>query len=136
MIGATSFSETLRAVVETAMPGVVVRHHVDGSDLNPGGPHVVVTVTAEQERVPGNHTWELEVAVELHANAYATKGEEHRRQFQTLCAILSNPQLAKELNEVAEDFYLYRLALQGIDEPQVHDNSFIQTAHFRALVQF
>ena len=36
----------------------------------------------------------------------------------------------------SDNLYLYRIALLAVDEPQVQDESFIQSARYRVTIQF
>ncbi len=136
MIESITFPEDLRAKLADALPEMDIRHHVDNGDVDTARPYTVLTVTAEQELVRGNHTWEMSIVLELHAHAYDTPGDKQQQAFRQLCAVLRSPHLVVDLNENATDYYLYCLSLQGADEPIVQDKSFIQTVRCRAVIQY
>ena len=136
MTATPSFCNALRAYLTEALPSLPVLPSVSTGEVNPAAPYAVLTATAEQELVRGNHTWELGITLELHANAHETGSGEQQALFHSLCAAVQNPTLADRLNEAAEDFYLYSFSLQGVDEPLVQDNTFIQAARCRAVIQF
>ncbi len=131
-----SFLAAVRAALAEAMPGLDVRPHISTDEVNRAAPYVVLTATAEQELVRGNHTWELDLAVELHANAYELPGAEQQQLFRTLCSTFNKPQFTETLNTTATDFYLYSLRLQAIDEPRQEDKSHIQAARLRGIIQY
>ncbi len=136
MTDTSTFSETLRGYLAAALPDLPVLLHIGTGKVDTAAPYVVLTVTAEQELVRGNHTWELGLVLELHAKAYETEGGEQQDLFRSLCSVIQTPALVDDLNRQAADFYLYALSLQGADEPLVQDNSFIQSARCRAVIQF
>lgn len=129
-----SFTETLKIVFTSSMPELHVYTPVSEEDRV--YPYVLLTQTADEERIPQNHTWECELEVQFHSNAYDLGGVSARHYFTLLCANLEKPALREALNESAPDFYLYRIALVSVDEPQAQDNTFIQNARFRVLIQF
>ena len=129
-----SFSETLRQVLADRHPELQLYLPVeDGERLYP---YVLVSVTADEERILMNHTWEFSLELQFHTNAYELAGVSARRYFAQLCAEMEKPELRLLLNDAAPDFYLYRIALLAVDEPQVQDESFIQTARYRVTIQF
>ncbi len=130
----STFPTLLQRHLHLAIPTVQVRCAAGTEDLTL--PYAVISITAEQELIPRNRTWELSVGVEFHANAYDTPEQEQRNLFNTLCVALATSQFAATLNAEAADFYLYSLRLQAIDEPQVQDKTHIQTARFRAIIQY
>ena len=95
-----------------------------------------MTVTADEEIILMNHTWECSLEIQFHSNAYERAGVRSRRYFSQLCAEMEKPELRLLLNDIAPDFYLYRIALLAVDEPQVQDESFIQSARYRVTIQF
>ncbi len=129
-----TFLPLLQHHLHLAIPTVQVRCAVGTEELTL--PYAVLSITNEQELIPRNHTWELSVGVELHANAYDTREDEQQALFRNICAALAAPQLTNTLNTEASDFYLYSLRLQAVDEPQVQDKTHIQTARFRAIIQY
>lgn len=129
-----SFTETLKQVLPEIHSELNIYTPVTTTDRV--YPYVLLTFTADDARIPGNHTWECELEVQFHSNAYDLGGISARHYFSALCADLEKPHLRMTLNESATDFYLYRLALLALDEPQVQDDVFIQTARFRVLLQF
>ncbi len=131
-----SFLAAARSALAEAMPGLDVRPHISTDAVDTAAPYVVLAATVEQELVRGNHTWELDLTMELHANAYDTAGADQQQLFRALCATLDEPQFTEKLNDSAADFYLYTLCLQAIDEPRQEDKSHIQAARFRAVIQF
>ena len=129
-----SFSETLKQVLVDTHPELQLYLPIeDGERVYP---YVLITVTADEERILKNHTWECSLDVQLHTNAYDLEGVSARRYFSQLCAEIEKPELRLLLNDAASDFYLYRIALLTVDEPQVQDETFIQSARFRVLLQF
>ena len=130
----TSFTHLLQHHLHLAIPTVQVRCAAGTEDLT--APYVVISLSAEQELIPRNHTWELSVGVELHASAYDTQEEEQKQLFHALCAVLANPKFTDTLNSEATDFYLYSLRLQAVDEAQQQEKTHIQTARFRAVIQY
>ncbi len=129
-----TFLPLLQHHLHLAIPTVQVRCAAGTEDLT--APYAVLTITAEQELIPRNHTWELSVGVELHASAYDTPEDEQRALFHALCAALASAKLTDTLNAEASDFYLYSLRLQAVDEPQQQEKTHIQTARFRAIIQY
>lgn len=129
-----SFSETLRQVLAERHPELQLYLPVeDGERVYP---YVLVTVTADEEIILMNHTWECSLEIQFHSNAYELAGVSARRYFSQLCAEMEKPELRLLLNDIAPDFYLYRIALLAVDEPQVQDESFIQSARYRVTIQF
>ena len=130
----STFPTLLQRHLHLAVPTVQVRCAVGTEELTL--PYAVLSITNEQELIPRNHTWELSVGVELHANAYDTREDEQKKLFHALCTALASAKLADTLNAEASDFYLYSLRLQVVDEPQQQDKTHIQTARFRAVIQY
>ncbi len=130
----STFPTLLQHHLHLAIPTVQVRCAAGTEDLTL--PYAVLSITGEQEIIPRNHTWELSVGVELHASAYDTPEQEQQALFRNICAALADPKFTDTLNAEATDFYLYSLRLQAVDEPQVQDKTHVQTARFRAIIQF
>lgn len=99
-------------------------------------PYALVEATADTERVLGNGTWEMTVSLELHTNAHEQDGVEARYSGADLMRVLCSAGARKDINEAAGDFFLYSLKLAALDRAEVLDDSFIQHAEFRAVVQF
>ena len=129
-----SLTETLRHFLEERLPGLSVRTPLDNGEL--ALPYALVEATADTERVPGNGTWEMSVSLELHTNAHEQDGEEARYSGADVVQALCAAGARKDINEVAGDFYLYSLKLATLDRAEVQDDSFVQHAEFRAVVQF
>ncbi len=130
----STFPALLQRHLHLAIPTVQVRCAAGTEDLTL--PYAVLSITAEQELIPRNHTWELSVGVELHASAYDTPEQEQQSLFRSICETMDSTLFTDTLNADATDFYLYSLRLQVIDEPQVQDKTHVQTARFRAIIQF
>lgn len=129
-----SFSETLRQVLAERHPELQLYLPVeDGERVYP---YILLTATADEERILMNHTWECSLDVQFHTNAYDLAGVSARHYFTQLCAEMETSTLRLLLNNAAPDFYLYRIALIAVDEPQVQDETFIQTARYRVTIQF
>ena len=116
------------------LPGLAVQTPLDNGELLL--PYVLVHVTADSEKVVGNGTWDMSVSLELHTNAHELDGEEARYSGADVVQALCAAGARKALNEAAEDLYLYSLKLAALDRAEVQDDSFIQHAEFRAVVQF
>ena len=129
-----SLTETLRRHLVERLPGLAVHTPLDNGELLL--PYALVEATADSERVPGNGTWEMSVSLELHTNAHEQDGEEAHYSGADLVRVLCAAGARKALNEVAEDFYLYSLKLSSLSPAEVQDDSFVQHAEFRAVVQF
>ena len=129
-----SFTEALRLKLDAAFSGLSI--HTAVMDGSRSLPYVLLTLSSGEERILRNHTWDCELSVQLLTHAQDTNGEEARNRFASLCAEVEKGSLRDLLNESASDFYLYRLSLQVVDEPMVQDDSFIQSARFRVLIQF
>ena len=129
-----SFTESLRLKLAFAFPGLSI--HTAVMDGSRSLPYVLLSLSSGEERIQRNHTWNCELSVQLFTHAQDTSGEDARNQFSSLCAAVEKGSLREALNESASDFYLYRLSLQAVDEPMVQDDSFIQSARFRVLIQF
>ncbi len=130
----STFPTLLQRHLHLAIPTVQVRLAAGTEDL--ALPYAVISIAAEQELIARNYTWELSVGMELHASAYDTPEDKQQALFRNICSALSTPDFTDTLNAEATDFYLYSLRLQVIDEPQVQDKTHIQTARFRAIIQF
>ncbi len=130
----TSFTHLLQRHLHQAIPTVQVRLAAGTEDL--ALPYAVLSITNEQELIPRNHTWELSVGVELHASAYDTPEQEQLSLFRSICETMDSTLFIDTLNTEATDFYLYYLRLQAVDEPQVQDKTHLQTARFRAVIQY
>ena len=61
MISPHSFTESLRAFLSEALQGIFVHTPVTNGELVL--PYVLLTCTAEAERIPGNHTWECNLCI-------------------------------------------------------------------------
>lgn len=129
-----SFTENLRLKLDAAFPGLPIHTAImDGSRVLP---YVLLTLASGEELIRRNHTWDCELSVQLFTHAQDTGGEEARKGFASLCAEVEKSSLRDALNESASDFYLYRLSLLAIGEPMVQDDTYIQSARFRVLIQF
>lgn len=129
-----SFSETLKQLLASYKPELHVYTPITEEDRI--YPYILLTLTADEERIPKNHTWECELEAQFHSNAYDLGGVSARHYFSQLCADLEKQELRIALNEAAPDFYLYRISLISVEEPQVQDDTFIQSARFRVMIQF
>ena len=129
-----TFPNLLQHHLLLASPTVQVRCAAGTEELT--APYVVLFISAEQELIPRNHTWELSVGVELHANAHDTPEQEQQALFRSICETMAAPKFTDTLNEEATDFYLYSLRLQVVDDPQVQEKEHLQTARFRAVIQY
>ncbi len=129
-----SINETIRRFLMETMPEVTIHTPISNGELS--SPYVLLSCVAEEELIPGNNTWEYSMELSLHSAAHDEEETSMREQFTTLCALLGKKATRESVNKVASDFILYSLSLQGIEEPQTHDNDFIQTATFRVVIQF
>lgn len=129
-----SVTETLRRFMAERLPGLAVQTPLDNGELLL--PYVLVHVTADSEKVVGNGTWDMSVSLELHTNAHEQGGEEARYSGADVVRVLCAAGARKDINEAAEDFFLYSLKLAALDRAEVQDDSFVQHAEFRAVVQF
>lgn len=129
-----SFSETLATILGASHPEWQVCTPVSSEER--AYPYVLLTLAADDERIPSNHTWECGLEAQFHSNAYDLGGASARHYFSSLCADLEKPAFRIAINEAAPDFYLYGISLLTLDVPQVQDDVFIQTARFRVMLQF
>lgn len=129
-----SFPESLRLHLAESFSELNIYTAVSGDDRSL--PYVLLTLSAGEERILRNHTWECELAVQLHSNAHDLEGDAARQYYSDLCAAVCKDELREALNKSASDFFLYRISLLGVDESQAMDDTFIQTARFRVLIQF
>ncbi len=129
-----AFCQQLCTYLEHSVPGLHAYCHTSTGALQ--APYAVLGISAEEERVKRNHTWDVVVAVEVHAKARETTTANQHGMFRDICAALSTPELRDRLNDEASDFYLYALRIDTIEEPATLDDSFTQTARLRALIQF
>lgn len=134
MISPHSFTESLRAFLSEALQGIFVHTPVTNGELVL--PYVLLTCTAEAERIPGNHTWECNLAVELHTSGEDVRDLSSREMFSVICRTLQARKTRQQLDDSAADFQLYSISLRTIEEPQTLDNNFIQSATFRVVLQF
>ncbi len=130
-----SFAVSLRNVLSSVHQDIHVFVPVS-TEYRIEYPYLLLNLTTDEERIPRNDTWSCTLEVQLHTNAYDVGGVSARDAFSRVCDELETPELRKAVNNVAEDFYLYRMALVSVDEPQVQDDVFTQSARFRVLLQF
>ena len=84
MISPHSFTESLRAFLSEALQGIFVHTPVTNGELVL--PYVLLTCTAEAERIPGNHTWECNLAVELHTSGEDVSDLSSREMLSAIAA--------------------------------------------------
>lgn len=129
-----SFTSLLRQALVDSQPGLNIYTPVMAD--NRSLPFALLTLYSGEEKIPRNHTWECELEIQVHTNAH-DQSEDTARQFLSgIQRLVLNPALLESLNKSAEDFFLYRIALLAVDAPQAMDNTFIQTARFRVMIQF
>lgn len=129
-----SFTENLKHTLENNLSGLSI--HTAIMEGSRALPYVLLTLASGEERIQRNHTWDCELSVQLFTHAQDTSGEDARNRFSSLCLELKKSGLRDTLNKSASDFYLYHLSLLAIDEPMVQDDTYIQSARFRVLIQF
>lgn len=129
-----TFTETLAPILGASHPELQICTPIASESRS--YPYALLSFTADEERILRNHTWECELEVQFHSNAYDLGGISARHYFSALCNELEQPAIRIAVNEAAADFYLYRLSLLSSDEPQVLDDVFIQSARFRVMLQF
>lgn len=129
-----SFTENLKLCLEDVFTGT--RIHTAVTEEERERPYVLLSLVANEEKILRNHTWDCELSVSLYTNAHDATGPDMQRLFSELCSCITRASLQDAMNEKAADFYLYRLSLLAVDEPMPEEDNFIQTARFRALIQF
>lgn len=129
-----SLACAIRTFLLDVAPDMTVHLPVNNAELHE--PYILLNLTADNELVAGNHTWECTLSVEVHTEAHDQLPLESRRLMNKVCGILSAKSTKKQLNDAALDFFLYALSLRSVNEPQAQENTFTQTADFRIVVQF
>lgn len=129
-----SLAESVRQFLQERLPGIPVHTSLDNGELRL--PYLLVQASADSEIVPGNSTWELTLALELHTSAHETDGPDARTAFAEALHALCKHDARLELNAAAPDFHLYALRLTLLDRAEVQDDSFVQHASLRAVAQF
>lgn len=129
-----SITETIRTYLLQLYPVLAIHTPISNGEL--AAPYVLLTCIAEVELIPGNRTWECTLELSLHSSAIEEAEISMREQFSSLCTILGKKTTLESVNEASPDFILYRMSLRSVEDPQTHENNFIQTATFRIVVQF
>ena len=127
-----SVNETLRFCLGKAFPELAIQTPLNAEKLSL--PYILLSSTAEEECITRNSTWRFSLSVEIHTSAYGTPDTEGRRLATLVLQYLA--MCTGDLNKVAEDFYVYSVQLESVDEPQVQETDFIQRATFRLIIQF
>ena len=129
-----SITETIRTCLLQIYPELEIHTPISNGELV--APYVLLSCVADEELIPGNRTWECSLVLSLHSAAHDEAETTMREQFSSLCTTLGKKTTRESVNEAAPDFILYSLSLRNSEEPQAQENTFIQTAILRIVVQF
>ena len=96
-----SLACAIRTFLLDVAPDMTVHLPVNNAELHE--PYILLNLTADNELVAGNHTWECTLSVEVHTEAHDQLPLESRRLMNKVCGILSAKSTKKQLNDAALD---------------------------------